>query len=197
MNQIKLIKLTRELPFHLCTFPRWSLCTWLPVEFDRCCLQAYRHIAGTVSNRPVHRVHTIRRRNRLPRSPTLSDLCVSMCISVLSNQQSYPCIRCDKTSCSSDPLKRRINRCTRENVCSEKRNNCIKEQCYFLPSLFIELDLETTATAGLSLKFVEPGPYDSAIIGTALYSLVARRTEPPLTTVKSALSSLIAFKQSS
>lgn len=128
MNQIKLIKLTRELPFHLCTFPRWSLCTWLPVGFDRCCLQAYRHIAGTVSNRPVHRVHTIRRRNRLPRSPTLSDLCVSMCISVLSNQQSYPCIRCDKTSCSSDPLKRRINRCTRENVCSEKRNNCIAEQ---------------------------------------------------------------------
>lgn len=121
------IKLTRELPFHLCTFPRWSLCIWLPVGFDRCCLQAYRHIAGTVSNRPVHRVHTIPRRNRLLRSPTLSNLCVSMYISVLSNQQSYPCIRCDKTSCSSDPLKRRINGCTRENVYSEKRNNCIKE----------------------------------------------------------------------
>lgn len=119
-----------------------------------------------------------------------------MYISVLSNQQSYPCIRCDKTFCSSDPLKRRINGCTGENVYSEKRNNCIKE-CHFLPSLFIELDLETTATAGLSLKFVEPGPYDSAIIGTVLYSFVARRTEPPLTTVKSALFSLIAFKQSS
>lgn len=84
-------------------------------------------------------------------------------------------------------------------MCIPKRGIIVSKntECHFLPSLFIELDLETTATAGLSLKFVEPGPYDSAIIGTVLYSFVARRTEPPLTTVKSALFSLIAFKQSS
>lgn len=67
--------------------------------------------------------------------------------------------------------------------------------CCFLPNLLMEDDFWTTAIAGLSPKFVEPDPYDSAIMGAALNSLVARRTEPPSRIVKSASPDLIAFKQ--
>lgn len=44
---------------------------------------------------------------------------------------------------------------------------------YFIPILFIEEDFLITATAALSPKSVEPGPYDSAIMGIVLKSLIA------------------------